>query len=133
MDVAKGDLIIGSIIVMMAAAIGYPFVSDMMSGDSKIVRQCKADAKAAQENSTLRQWGAKCSCVPPDQVNQERYSVADKVDNATDIYLIKCTLNDDAPLKSPVVLPVRRVVNASGLNASAVNGTQVLNESSSFK
>lgn len=130
MDIAREDILVGGLVLAMAAAVGYPHISDMFTEPSDIVKQCRSEAKAAETNSSLTQWNPTCTCIPPDKVDERRFTVSDKVDEATTIYLIRCKLPEDAPLDSPFVIPVRRITNHSAIdNTSALNTsrTRILN------
>lgn len=91
---------------------GLPWVGDGSSADPAVVQYCEDTATAVEENASLPR-GTSCDCVPPGTFDESRYSVAEKVDEVTELFLVKCTLPSDQNL----VFPVRKIVNES-INAS---------------
>lgn len=71
-----------------------------------VVQKCVEVADAVETGSDVGKTGATCECVPPGEFDAERYSSnSEKVDEATTLFLISCTLPNDQQM----VFPIRHV------------------------
>lgn len=116
-DAGDWMVIVLGILLVGVAVVSYVPLDTLVPGSgsaagSEVVQYCERTATAVEEESELPE-GTTCDCVPPGTFDESRFSVAEKVDNATELFLVQCTLPND----QDIVFPIRRVVNES-INAS---------------
>lgn len=115
-----GDWLVIVLVFLLVgiAVVSYVPLNELLPGGQQttaspeLVAYCEETAAAVEANATLPQ-GTTCDCVPPGTFDERRFSVSEKVDNATELFLVSCTLPNDQDF----IFPVRRVNNES-INAS---------------
>lgn len=118
-QIAAEDWLIIALAAMFIIPFGYNYFTSQdpeSTADPEVIQYCEDVATAAQENATFTVPDVTCDCVPPGTFDDSQYDVAERVENATELFLVKC----DAPqLQNPQIFPVRYVLD----DAVDINGT----------
>lgn len=108
MDIAREDWLLIFIVAAVVLPLGYSAVtSSGFEPETEIEQYCVDVAADVEQNATFANRIDSCECVPPDQVDEDRFDAPEKVKNATELFLVSCTLNDG----SKQVFPVRRITD----------------------
>lgn len=132
--VERDDLVLIGLLLLIAGSIVYGYTQGMFADgnpamNSETGQYCQKVAASIESNATFAGPDTTCECIPPGAFDESRYSTAEKVENVTELFLVRC---ESPQLRQPLIFPVRRVVaelpNGTDLNESVENGTTVLNE-----
>ncbi|MDY6774164.1 MAG: hypothetical protein SVS85_03090 [Candidatus Nanohaloarchaea archaeon] len=98
------------LVVLVAAAV-LPFGYSLMNSgggftpDTGIERYCVGLAADIEANVSFADRIKDCRCVPPEDVNESRFSAPEKVVNATRLFLISCKMETGGKQ----IFPIRRI------------------------
>lgn len=127
MDIAREDWLLVFIVAAAVLPFGYSLMSQDsgVSPDTALEQYCVDLAADVEANASFAGRIDSCRCVPPDQVPEQRFQAPDKVENATQLFMVSCTL--DSGQKQ--MFPVRRIREGytgdlNRTNASVLDSSQ---------
>lgn len=128
MDIEREDWLLIILVLGVAVPVGLWATPDGTDiPDTEIGRYCQDLAANIEANVSFSRQVDGCRCIPPSRVNESRFPAPDRVENATTLFLVECTLDDG----STQVFPVRRItenISTGNLSGTNVTGnTTVLN------
>ncbi len=123
-DIDRGDVLVLGILLLGSLAVGNAMLNQGWEPETDVERYCVDTAASLESNLSIGVPVDSCTCIPPDRVNETRYPAPDRVENATDLFLVQCTFTDG----SERIFPIRRISPDADLNATngtgnVVNGT----------
>lgn len=107
MDVAREDWLLVFIVAAAVLPLGYSMLSgdQAIAPDSELEQYCVDVADSVEANATFADRVKDCRCIPPEQVKGDRFQTPEKVENATQLFLVSCTLDTG----QTQVFPIRRI------------------------
>lgn len=124
-EIAREDWILVFIGVVVAASLAYGFLSssDGFTPETELERYCVNVSASVEANSSISDAVSSCTCIPPGQFDEDRFQTDENVENATELFLVQCDLEQG----DTYTIPVRRIKDGYGdnINETNVSGTGI--------
>lgn len=125
MEIEREDWLLVFIVGAVVLPIGYSAVtSGGFTPETPAEKYCVQLASDVEENASFAASVKDCRCIPPDRVDESRFSAPQKVVNATELFLVSCKFKGGGKQ----VFPVRRIRDDYAGNLNRTN-TSVLKDS----